>query len=314
VLETIKLSTQITAEFTGLRLDFACAQIFNDYSRSKLSKWIKQGNLMVNHQPADSKQITKLNDIISLDVTLTAENHFLAQEIALNVVFEDEDIIVLNKPAGLVVHPGAGNYDGTLLNALLHHSPQLRLLPRAGIVHRLDKNTTGLMVIAKNLPTQNDLINQLQNRTIHKVYQAVVIGKPALAGTINAPIARHPKNRQKMAVTSNGKEAITHFKVLQQFANHALIEIDLKTGRTHQIRVHMSHLGLPLVGDSTYGAKVKIPKNTSPELKETLTNFSRQALHAKKLTLKHPKNHQIMQFNSKLPADFSKLLQDLQNS
>jgi len=304
----INLTAKITAELAGVRLDKACANLFSNYSRTKLSEFIKNGDLLVNNNIASTRYVVKIDDALQLNARLETECCDKPQDIALNIVFEDEHILVINKPAGLIVHPGAGNPDNTILNALLHHNQQFSLLPRAGIVHRLDKDTTGLMVIAKNIAAQTSLVNQLQRHQVARIYHAVIIGSPTLGASINAPIARHPRNRKKMAVVTGGKPAVSHFKILQKYSAHTYVEVRLETGRTHQIRVHMSNLGYPLVGDNLYGAKVRLPKNASLDLTECLREFARQALHAKELTLIHPHTNKTMTFKSELPQDLANLI------
>jgi len=307
------LTATIDANLAGTRLDLACSKIFSQYSRTKLNSWIKSQNLLLNGVTANVRQKVNLGDKLWLNPKLEPSISFAPQDIDLNIVFEDQQILVINKPAGLVVHPGAGNWEGTLLNALLNYSADFANLPRAGIVHRLDKDTSGLMVVAKTLTAQNYLVEQLQTHSVRRVYQAVVVGVPTSGGTICAPIARHPHNRQKMAVVNGGKNAVSHFKILQKFNSHAHIEVQLETGRTHQIRVHMSHLGYPLIGDNLYGGKFKLVKNMSANLRQNLSQFSRQALHAKELSLKHPTSLQTLNFVSDLPQDLVQLLNLLKN-
>jgi 23S rRNA pseudouridine1911/1915/1917 synthase len=250
---------------------------------------------------------------LELDVVLEAEGDWEAEDIPLNVVYEDDDILVINKPAGLVVHPAAGNYSGTLLNALLYRYPGIENVPRAGIVHRLDKDTTGLMVVAKTLQAQTQLVNQLQDRSMGREYEAITMGVMTGGGVVEAPIARHPTQRTKMSVAPEGmgKEAITHYRVLNKFNAHTHIRCKLETGRTHQIRVHMSHIGYPLVGDQTYFGRFRLPKGISLNLRQELQTFQRQALHARELSLWHPTTDEYMTWDVELPEDFEKLLQSL---
>lgn len=236
-----------------------------------------------------------------------------AESIDLDIVYEDEHILVVNKPAGLVVHPAAGNYTGTLVNALLHYLPQMAELPRAGIVHRLDKDTTGLMVVAKTLAAHNRLVRQLQARSVSREYEAVAIGQFTGPGKVDAPIGRHPKQRKKMAVVPHGgKPAVTHFRVLRRFDWHAHLRLKLETGRTHQIRVHMAHIHHPLVGDPLYGGRFKKPAGIDPHLAEVLRQFPRQALHAAELGLEHPASGEYMRWTAPLPADMQMLLTELE--
>jgi len=231
----------------------------------------------------------------------------------LNVVYEDESILVINKPAGLVVHPAAGHHHGTLLNGLLNHCDELNAIPRAGIVHRLDKDTTGLMVVAKTLSAHKQLVDQLQERTVSRIYEAVACGVMTAGGCVNEPIGRHRIDRKKMTVTENGKHAVTHYRLLEKFSHHTHVRVQLETGRTHQIRVHMAHIRYPLVGDQVYRGRLKIPAGCSDELAEKLRRFKRQALHAKELGLTHPESGELMQWQSTLPDDFMNLLECLKN-
>lgn len=296
------------SELGGQRLDQVAARLFSDYSRSRLTAWIKDGRLTVDGAVLRPRDIVHVGSQLSLDAEQEAQGEWLAQDIELNVVYEDEHILVIDKPAGLVVHPAAGHADGTLLNALLHHVPELVNLPRAGIVHRLDKDTTGLMVVAKTLSAQTRLVEQLQARSVSRIYEAIVIGVITSGGTIDAPIGRHGTQRQKMAVTQGGKPAVSHYRVLERFRSHTHVRVKLETGRTHQIRVHMSHIGYPLVGDPLYTGRFRIPPAASPTLVEELKNFPRQALHARFLELEHPASGQRMKWESPLPDDFVWLL------
>ncbi|GLS27930.1 23S rRNA pseudouridine(1911/1915/1917) synthase RluD [Marinibactrum halimedae] len=297
---------------SGQRLDQVAAQLFPEFSRSQLQSWIKNGDLTVDTQSARPKDKLLGGENLQLDAQLQPQGEWTPQAIELDIIYEDDDIIVINKPAGLVVHPAAGNRDGTLLNALLAHCPEQENLPRAGIVHRLDKDTTGLMVVAKTLQAHNELITQLQERSVSREYEAVVIGTMTGGGKINAPIGRHPKQRKLMAVVNvGGKEAITHYRLLKRFPNHTHVRVKLETGRTHQIRVHMAHNRHPLVGDSVYAGRFKIPKGASPELVEQLKRFPRQALHAAQLGLFHPESGEYMQWQAPLPEDFDALLSAL---
>ena len=237
-----------------------------------------------------------------------AESMHTAEDISLNIIDEDDVLIIINKPAGLVTHPGNGNWQGTLLNALLHHAPQLGNVPRAGIVHRLDKNTSGLLVVAKTIEAQTSLVRQLQQRTVKRDYLALVLGEITQAGSIDAPVGRHPIHRTKMAVTTKGKSARTHYQVIENFEGCTLLQCSLETGRTHQIRVHMSSIGYPLVGDPVYGGK---PKNTQQTIGQILINFPRQALHAEKLALTHPQTQQTLTWEVGVPDDINHLLQAL---
>jgi 23S rRNA pseudouridine1911/1915/1917 synthase len=304
----IERSAIVSSDDCGRRLDQIAAELFADYSRSRLQQWIKSGELKVDGQQQQAKHKLLGGENIEISAQLKAEGDWHAEEIALNIVYEDEHIIIINKPTNLVVHPAAGNRQGTLLNALLFHCPQLESVPRAGIVHRLDKDTTGLMVVAKTLAAHTDLVAQLQARSVSREYEAVVSGVMTGGGVIDQPIGRHPKQRVKMAVVRDGKEARTHYKVLERFAGHTYIRLKLETGRTHQIRVHMASIKYPIVGDETYGGRFRIHKGVSDQLRDTLQNFGRQALHARELGLVHPGSGEFMSWNSELPDDMQSLL------
>lgn len=305
---TIEASLRVPASLAGTRLDQAAAELFNDYSRERLKTWINAGELTVDGQKVKPKTRLHGEEVLSLKAVLEEEGRFEAQDIPLDIVFEDDDVIVVNKPAGMVVHPAAGNPDGTLLNALLHHEPTLGQVPRAGIVHRLDKDTTGLMMVAKTLPAQANLVQQLQARTVSRQYDAVVIGTPVSGATVDAPIGRHPKDRKRQAVNASGKPAVTHYRVVERFRAHTHVRCQLETGRTHQIRVHMAHARYPLIGDPLYGGRPKLPPGAADSLKEILREFPRQALHARKLSFVHPRSGESMSFRAALPDDLLMLL------
>jgi 23S rRNA pseudouridine1911/1915/1917 synthase len=296
----------------GKRLDQAIAEMFPDYSRSRLKEWILAGNVSINSEVID-KPREKLHggELIDIDAVLEIQERHAAQNINLNIVFEDEYILVINKPAGLVVHPGAGNANGTVLNALLSHAPDIASVPRAGIVHRLDKDTTGLMVIAKTVPAQTHLVEQLQARKISREYEAVAYGTMVAGGYVDEPIGRHPTKRTSMAVREGGKPALTHYRVKEKFRAHTHLRLKLESGRTHQIRVHMSHLRFPLIGDPLYGGRPRLPKAAGPELIETLRGFKRQALHAAQLELTHPITGEWLSWQAPLPEDMQNLLKVL---
>ena len=307
--ESIKLAAEVPPELNGERLDQAAARLFPDYSRSRLQTWIKTGELLVEGGQRRPRDKVNEGDALVVEARLVVEVGWQAQEIPLDVIHEDESILVLNKPAGLVVHPAAGHADGTLVNALLARVPELAQLPRAGIVHRLDMDTSGIMVVARTLSAHHHLVAQLQARTVKREYCAVCIGAMTGGGTVDAPMGRHPKQRKKMAVLSaGGKPAITHYRVTRRFANHTRIAVNLETGRTHQIRVHMAYRHYPLVGDATYGGRPRIPKGASGELIDMLRGFPRQALHAQVLGLVHPESGEEMRFECPLPGDIIALL------
>ncbi|MGI0117319.1 23S rRNA pseudouridine(1911/1915/1917) synthase RluD [Zooshikella sp. RANM57] len=304
----IVLEAVVPMTMSGQRLDQVAAHCFSDYSRSRLQAWIKSGQLMVDQRQAKPKDKLLGGETLTVQAELQAEERWVAEEIPLDIVFEDDDLIVLNKPAGLVVHPAAGHAQGTLLNALLHHCPELATVPRAGIVHRLDKDTTGLMVVAKNLPAHCDLVEQLQARTVSREYEALVYGTMTAGGTVEQPIGRHFHDRKKMAVVETGKPAVSHYRVIQRFESATLVKVKLETGRTHQIRVHMSYLHYPLVGDTLYGGRLRLPKGASPHLQSVLQGFSRQALHARRLGLIHPRREEYCEWQVDRPADFQQLI------
>ena len=312
--DAIKLEQSVPISFRGMRLDQAASELFGDFSRSRLQVWIKKGDLLVNGNIYRPKDKLLGGELLSVSVTLEPEGEWKSEAISLDIVFEDEDIIALNKPAGLVVHPAAGNYTGTLLNGLIHHAPSIAKIPRAGIVHRLDKDTTGLMVVAKTLEAHHSLVKQLQARTVSRQYQAVSQGVMTGGGTVSKPMGRHPQARTRMAVVSHGgKDAVTHYRVIKRFTHHTHIKVKLETGRTHQIRVHMANIGYPLVGDPVYGGRLKLPKGATLSLQSALRGFKRQALHAGKLGLIHPTSNEYIEWHASVPQDFSTLLDALKN-
>ncbi|PAU66033.1 23S rRNA pseudouridine(1911/1915/1917) synthase [Pseudomonas sp. PIC25] len=306
--QAIQLRAEVPSELGGQRLDQIAAQLFSEHSRSRLAAWIKDGRLTVDGEVLRPRDIVHGGSLLELNAEQEAQGEWVAQDIELNIVYEDDQLLVLDKPAGLVVHPAAGHADGTLLNALLHHVPDLINVPRAGIVHRLDKDTTGLMVVAKTLQAQTRLVEQLQKRSVSRIYEAIVIGVITAGGKIDAPIGRHGQQRQRMAVVEGGKPAVSHYRVLERFRSHTHTRIKLETGRTHQIRVHMSHIGFPLVGDPVYGGRFRIPPAASQTLVQALKDFPRQALHARFLELDHPLTGERMRWESPLPDDFVWLL------
>jgi len=303
-----KLKIIIPARMTGERIDAAIAQMLPEYSRSKITAIIKAGDALINQQNFKPKEKSKGDEVVEIIFKQSENTNWIAEDIPLTVVFEDEDIIIINKPVGLVTHPGAGNWQGTLANALLFYDPSLAKLDRAGIVHRLDKNTSGLMVVARSEKAQKHLVELLQTHTVSREYSAIVYGHMIAGGTIDEPIGRDSKDRVKQAVTEAGKDAITHYRVIDRFAHHTHVKAILETGRTHQIRVHLSHLGYPLIGDPMYGGKIRFPKKANEILKSALKGFDRQALHAKKLTLIHPIGGETMSWKAPLPADMLALL------
>jgi 23S rRNA pseudouridine1911/1915/1917 synthase len=296
----------------GKRLDQTLAQMFPDYSRSRIKDWILAGQVSINDEIV-TKAREKMfgGESVAINAKIEADVRFEAQDLPLNIVYEDDDILVINKPAGFVVHPGAGNPDGTVLNALLHHFSALELVPRAGIVHRLDKDTTGLMVVAKTIAAQTNLVDSLQRREITREYEAVANGIMTAGGLVDEPIGRHPTKRTNMAVVFSGRPSVTHYRVLEKYRLHTRIRLRLETGRTHQIRVHMAHITHPLVGDQAYGGRPRPPKNASAELLTLLRGFKRQALHAAMLSLYHPITGELMTWHAPLPDDFVELVECL---
>ena len=306
-----KLKVFIPNRMIGKRLDSCLSEMIPYLSRSKITSSIRAGDALINGQKFKPKDRSNGNEIINFSIKPNQNTQWFAENIPLNIVYEDEDILVINKPFGLVTHPGAGNWDGTLANALLYYNADLSKLDRAGIVHRLDKNTSGLMVVAKNLQSQKHLVDQLQSHSVEREYSAIIYGHMISGGTINEPIGRDPRERVKQSVRINGKSAITHYRVIDRFANHTHVKAILETGRTHQIRVHLSHIGYPLIGDPLYGGRVRFPKKSGNEIKQVLNAFQRQALHSKKLTLKHPTTGNSMTWKIELPDDMIGLLDAL---
>lgn len=312
--EPVVLNATVPETVGGARLDQIAAELFKGFSRSRLQRWIKEGDLLVDGKSCRSRDKLFGGEQLTVKATLEPEGEWSAEPMTLDIIYEDEHLLVINKPAGLVVHPAAGNYQGTLLNGLIHHLPGNENIPRAGIVHRLDKDTTGLMVVAKTLAAHQSLIRQLQDRSVSREYEAVVPGVMTGGGMVNKPLGRHPQVRTRMAVLDHGgKEAITHYRVIERFAGHTHIRLKLETGRTHQIRVHMASIGYPLVGDATYGGRLKLPKGASDELQDTLRAFKRQALHAARLALIHPQTEALVEWQVAAPQDFMHLLDALRS-
>ncbi len=307
--DRVELQASVPAHMHGSRLDQVAAQLFPQYSRSRLQAWIKAGELSVDGQQCRPRDKVPGGALVRIDALLQSQVLWQGQDIALDVIYEDDAILVIDKPAGLVVHPAAGHEQGTLVNALLAHAPELAQLPRAGIVHRLDMETSGLLVVARTLPAHRHLVEQLQERTVKREYCAICIGAMTGGGTVDAPIGRHPRQRKKMAVlAAGGKPAITHYRLAQRFGHHTRITVNLETGRTHQIRVHMAHRRYPLIGDPQYGGRPRIPRGASDLLIDTLRNFPRQALHARALGLLHPETEEPLEFESPLPQDILDLI------
>jgi len=295
----------------GRRFDQVLADLFPDYSRSRLSAWIKAGAALLDGAEVAPRHIVRGGEAIVVEVRLEREIGAAAEDIPLDIRYEDDDVIVVNKPPGLVVHPGAGNPAGTLQNALLHHDPKLAEIPRGGLVHRLDKDTSGLLVVARTLRAHTTLVAQLSERDVHRQYVAVVYGKMVAGASVNAPIGRHAHDRHKQAVREDGREAITHYRVRERYRALTLIECRLETGRTHQIRVHLAHIRHPLVGDAQYGGGLRLPKGAGTRLVETLRDFKRQALHAERLEFAHPADGRAIAVEAEMPADMAALVDAL---
>ena len=306
--EHIQLSARVPTAAAGRRLDQVLAELFSEFSRSRLQLWVKAGAVLLNGQAVAARYKVVGGETVEIRAELRAESEVRPQDIPLDIRFADEYLLIINKPAGLVVHPAAGNPEGTLQNALLHYDASLASLPRAGIVHRLDKDTSGLMVVARNLAAHKSLVEQLQARTVHREYLALVQGEVTAGGSVDAPMGRHPRDRLRMAVVPSGKPAVTHYRVAERFAAYTLLSVRLETGRTHQIRVHMAYIHHPLVGDPLYGGRLRLPRAVSAGLRAALTGFRRQALHATRLELCHPASGETLGWEADIPADFAQLL------
>ena len=304
-------AARIPEDMAGMRLDRALAAVFPAYSRARLQQWLREGMISVDGARPRPSDKVRGGECVELSASWTEETAWGAEEIAFRVVYEDEALIVIDKPPGLLVHPGAGNPRGTLVNGLLHYAPELAGLPRAGIVHRLDKDTSGLLVVARTLEAHKALVDQLQARSMGREYEAVVCGAMTAGGTVCAPIGRHPTARTRMAVREHGKPAVTHYRVVERYAAHTWVRVRLETGRTHQIRVHMAHIHHPLVGDPDYGGRLRLPAGSSAGLQEALRGFRRQALHAAQLTLLHPLDGEPRTWSAPMPADMERLIDAL---
>ena len=295
----------------GRRFDAVLAELFPEFSRSRLSEWIKSGDALLDGETARPRDTLRGGETVQVQVVLETQTHAAPQDIPLNVLYEDDQVLVIDKPAGLVVHPGAGNPDGTLVNALLFRDPNLAAVPRAGVVHRLDKDTSGVMVVARTLQAQTALVEQLSARDVHRQYLAVVVGALVSGGTADAPIDRHPRDRLKMAVRDDDRDAVTHYRLRERFRAHTALECRLETGRTHQIRVHMAHLKSPIIGDPLYGGALKLPKGATDTLVAELRGFKRQALHAETLEFLHPVSGEPVRASAPVPEDLQRLMSAL---
>lgn len=296
------------AAHAGRRLDQVAAELFSEYSRARLQIWIKEGHLLIDGKTARAKNKLLGGESLSLEAVLVDETDWIAAPVDFPCIYEDEDLLIIDKPAGLVVHPAVGHHTDTLVNGLLYRYPELKQLPRAGIIHRIDKETSGLLVVAKNLTAHHSLVKQLQEKTVCREYDAVALGEFTGGCTIDEPIGRHSQQRMKMAVISSGKPAITHYKIKERFVGYTRLAIQLETGRTHQIRVHFAHINHPLLGDPVYGGRMKWPKGLTEEKRQCIAEFPRQALHATRLGLIHPVTQEYKEWHSPLPQDIEQLL------
>ena len=313
-MKKIKLEITIPKELNGKRLDVALSELLPEYSRSKIQSWIKAGEVGVNNLNHRQRDVVNADDIIKINTVPKNTDKDQAEAIDLNVIHEDDEIIIINKQAGLVVHPGAGNQRHTLVNALLHFDKNLDVLPRAGIVHRLDKDTTGIMIIARTIKSHTHLVNELQKRNIKRNYRALICGQLIAGGTIENKIGRHPVQRTKMTVTDKGKLAITHYKIVKKFQHYSYLDIQLDTGRTHQIRVHMNSINHPVIGDPMYGKNSFLKKGIETSLRDHIKNFKRQALHAYSLELIHPKIKKLVNYKAEMPDDMKNLIKILEKN
>ncbi len=310
-MDQIEHRLRVSEEHAGLRLDAALARLLPEYSRSRIKQWILHGEVTLDGARVSPRTAVSAGQTIVVLAKLNAVAETTAEPIQLDVVFADDDIIIINKPVGLIVHPGAGNPAGTLVNGLLHQWPELERLPRAGLVHRLDKDTTGLLVCARSLPAHTQLVRALQDRLIEREYRAVCLGSMTAGGCFDAPIGRHATHRTRMTVRPDGREAVTHYRVLLRFTAHSLVAVRLETGRTHQIRVHFADAGHPLVGDAAYGGRNRIPGGLSADQRDAVAQFNRQALHASRLALDHPVSGERLTFSAPMPPDLRRLVESL---
>jgi len=307
----VKHCCTIPPQMAGKRLDKALAELYPEYSRNQHKHWIEQGKILIDGDITRPRQKLQGGERVEIDAEFDAQHVHLPEHIPLSIVYQDQDLIVVDKPAGMVVHPAPGHRGGTLLNALLNLAPEVELLPRCGIVHRLDKDTTGLLMIARSPAAHRGLVQQIQSRTVKRDYLALVYGVLVSGGTVDQPLGRHRIARKKMAISQCGKRAITHYRVRQRYRDHTLLEVSLETGRTHQIRVHLTDINHPVVGDTVYGGRARFPQGSSEALRAALQRFKRQALHAFRLTFQHPVERREMMHESPLPDDFKALLTTL---
>ena len=300
--------TRVPSELAGQRFDQALARLFPEYSRSRLTQWIKDGHVLLDGKPARPRDAVIGGQRVALTAVAEALTTVTPEDLPLDIAYEDATLIVVNKPAGLVVHPGAGNRAGTLQNALLHHAPELVEVPRSGLVHRLDKDTSGLLVVARTLEAHTKLVAALQAREFEREYLAVVNGVMTGGGTVDAPLGRHATDRLRMSVREDGRTAVTHYRVVKRYRAHTQVAVQLETGRTHQIRVHLAHIRYPIVGDPVYGRRLTLPPAATAHLKEVLQGFRRQALHAHRLGLVHPMSGEPVSWEAPPPADMQSLM------
>ncbi len=312
--ETEQYTAEIPLELSGLRLDQALAELFPDFSRSKLQSWIKEGHVLLDGEAQNPKRKVFGGEQVLLQAEIELETDCEPEDIPLDIVYEDESLLIVNKPAGLVVHPAAGHREGTLQNALLHHAPSLAGIARSGIVHRIDKDTSGLLMVAKTLKAHKSLVDQLQARDIDREYLALAQGYLTAGGTVDEPIGRHSTDRKRFAVREDGKPSVTHYRIEERLPGHTLLRVKLETGRTHQIRVHLAHIRHPLLGDPVYGGRLRLLPGGNQALGEALRGFRRQALHAEKLGLEHPSTGEWCEWRVDMPEDFQSLLTSLRQA
>ncbi len=310
--ESIQIDTVIPEEMSGKRLDQALARLLPEHSRARLQGWIRDGYVLIDKKIMRPRDKIHGGERVEIQAEIEVQISASPENIPLEIVFEDEYLIIINKPAGLIVHPGAGNPQHTLMNALLHHDQKLEQVSRAGIVHRLDKDTSGLLVIARTPQSHTCLVQQLQARNMHREYVTIVSGVMTAGGTIDQPIGRHPKHRTRMAVVKNGRTATTHYRIIRKYRHHTQLQINLETGRTHQIRVHMTWWHYPIVGDPVYGTKKQLVKGMDSNLANIVTSFPRQALHACAIQLLHPHSDELMNWEAPIPEDMTELIDSLE--